>query len=85
MNTNKHNINRQETGISRDQGTTRREVLKTVGRYGALLGLIGGVGTLAARTACNKTPCAACPLLTRCALSKAQEAHARNGENGGRS
>ena len=62
--------------MSDQEKTTRRELLKSVGRYGALLGLLGGMGTLAARTACNQTPCAACPLLTRCDLSKAQETRA---------
>ena len=65
MNTPEHNEN-----------PTRRDLLKSVGRYGALLGLLGGVGTLAARTACDQTPCRACPLLTRCDLSKAQDARA---------
>jgi hypothetical protein len=71
--------------MSDDLKTTRRELLKSAGRYGALLGLIGGVGTLAARTACNRTPCAACPLLARCDLAKAQETRERSLENGGRS
>jgi hypothetical protein len=75
MNANKQQIH----------GTTRRELLKSVGRYGTLVCLLGGVGTLAARTACHKTPCTACPLLARCDLSKAQEARARDAENGGRS
>jgi hypothetical protein len=71
--------------MSEERRTTRREMLKSAGRYGALLGLIGGVGTLAARSACRQTPCGACTLLARCDLSKAQEARARSGENGGRS
>jgi len=49
-------------------------LLISIGRYGALLGLIGGIGALAARTACAETPCSACPLLSRCDLSKAQDA-----------
>jgi hypothetical protein len=65
--------------------TSRRELLTSVGRYSALLGLIGGVGTLAARTACNATACSACPLISRCDLSKARQARADIANNGGRS
>ena len=85
MNTNEH----EENGMTRESGTTRREILKSVGRYGALLGLLGGVGVLAGRTACGQGACAGCPLLARCDLSKAQEVRAggRGGgaENRGRS
>jgi hypothetical protein len=64
----------RQTHLSLGGGSTRREVLKSIGRYGALVGLLGGVGTLAARTACQSTPCTACPSLARCDLIKAQEA-----------
>ena len=57
--------------------TSRRELLKSIGRASALLGLLGGVGTLAAKTACAKTPCSACPLLTDCNQPKAQTARDR--------
>jgi len=58
-------------------------MLTAIGRYGALLGLIGGIGTLAARTACADTPCSACPLLSGCDLSKAEQARKNIAANGG--
>ena len=67
-----------------DQQSTRRELLKSLGRYGALLGLLGGIGTLTARTACSKAPCSSCPLLSRCTLPKAQESRAPSTEKGPR-
>jgi hypothetical protein len=71
--------------MSDEQGTTRRELLKSIGRWGALVGLLGGVSVLAAKTACDQTPCSACPLLSRCDLSKARQARAAGANNGGRS
>jgi len=74
--------------MTRASGTTRREMLKSVGRYGALLSLLGGVGVLAGRRACGQAACAGCPLLARCDLSAAREARAGGGggaKNGGRS
>lgn len=71
--------------MSEPRKTSRRELLTSVGRYAALVGLVGGVGTLAARTACRRTACAACPLLARCDLAKAQESRERGVEIGGRS
>jgi len=48
-----------------------------------LIGVVlPGIGTLAARTACASTPCSACPLLSRCDLSKAQQARASAEANG---
>jgi hypothetical protein len=71
--------------MSEGRRISRRELLKSAGRYGALVGLIGGVGGLAARTGCRGTACDACPLVARCDLAKARETRGREGENGGRS
>jgi hypothetical protein len=62
----------QTQSASPAEGTSRREMLKSLGRYGALLGLLGGVGAMAARSACGSTPCSACPALSGCDLSKAR-------------
>lgn len=56
--------------------TTRRELLKSVGRYGLLVGLVGGVGALAARGGCQQAACAKCRLLARCDLEAAQRVRA---------
>ena len=71
--------------MSEPRKTSRRELLTSVGRYAALVGLVGGVGALAARTACRRTACAACPLLARCDGEKAREARTGGAEIGGRS
>ena len=81
MNTKNH----KENGIMGNSAPTRREMLKSVGRYGALLGLLGGVAALAGRTVCAQAACAGCPLLARCDLSKAQDVRARGAEVRGRS
>lgn len=72
--------------VERPQGdhvnerTTRRELLKTAARYGLLVGLVGGVGVLAARTGCQQSACAGCRLLARCDLKAAQRARAADAE-----
>jgi hypothetical protein len=71
--------------MNEQRKTSRRELLTSVGRYAALVGLVGGVGALAARTACRRTVCGACPLLARCDLAKAEEARECGLEHGGRS
>ena len=59
--------------------TSRRELLKSVGRYGLLVGLVGGVGALAARGGCERAACANCRLLARCDLEAARQARAGAG------
>ncbi len=66
-------------------GQTRRELLKSVGRYGILVGLVGTVGGLAARGGCQQAACARCRWLAECDLEAAQLARAAAGRMEGRS
>jgi hypothetical protein len=55
----------------------RREALVVLGRMGALAGIVGGIGWLAARNArgCElENPCQACAKYRNCDLDKARAA-----------
>lgn len=59
--------------------TTRREALVVLGRLGALAGIVGGIGFLAARSASGadcelRNPCEVCAKFRGCDLDKAQAA-----------
>ena len=63
-----------------DDKTTRREALVVLGRLGALAGIVGGIGFLAARSANGacalRNPCEACAKYRACDLDKARAARA---------
>jgi len=73
------------TTHNHDRQTSRRELLKSAGRYGLLLGIVGGVGALAAQRGCQQAACANCRLLAKCDLDAAQAARAANFRQEGRS
>ena len=69
------------TDLAMERPATRRQALVVLGRLGALAGIVGGIGFLAARNANGancalKNPCAACPKFSGCDLEKAQTARA---------